>query len=64
MVTFISESKGVHNSGGSRNLKTGGRCPGAVLFLRSGDCFDAPSHISYDFVVSVEDKVHIVNIAC
>ena len=51
-------------SGGSRNLKAGGGCPGAVLFLRSGDCFDAPSHISYDFVVSVENKVHIVNIAC
>ena len=60
----VSITEKIWFSGGSRNLKTGGRCPGAVLFFRSGDCFDAPSHISYAFVVSVENKVHIVNIAC
>ena len=30
------------SSGGSRNFKTGERDPGAVEFLGSGDCFDAP----------------------
>ena len=29
-------------SDGTRNFKTGGRGPGAVEFLRSGYCFDAP----------------------
>ena len=29
-------------SGGSRNFKTGGRGPGAIGFLRSGDCVDVP----------------------
>ena len=28
----------------------------AVEFLESGDCFDAPSHVPYVFVVSVEKK--------
>ena len=32
-------------------------------FFRSDDCFDVPSHIPYAFVVSVENKIHIVNIA-
>ena len=30
--------------------------------LRSGVCFDAPSHIHYVFVASVVNKIHIVNI--
>ena len=34
------------------------------LLFRSGDCFDAPSHTPYAFVVRVENKIHIVNIAC
>ena len=42
--------------------------PGGVVqvdkFLRSGDCFDAPSHIPYALLVIVENKIHIVNIAC
>ena len=29
-----------------------------------GDCFDAPLHIPNAFVVSVENKIHTVNIAC
>ena len=37
----------IDNSGGSRNFKTGGRGPGAVEFVGSGVCFDAPSHIPY-----------------
>ena len=40
----------------------GGLGPSAVEFLRSGDCFGAPSHILYVFVVSVENEIHIVNI--
>ena len=51
-------------SGGSRNLRTRGKVPAAVIFLRSEDCFDAPSHILYAFVVTVENKIHIVNFAC
>ena len=37
-----------------------------VLFLGSGDCFDAPSHIPYvlKIVVKVENKIHIVHNAC
>ena len=41
-----------------------GHGPGAVEFLGSGDCFDAPSHIPNVFVVRVVNKIHIVNIAC
>ena len=32
-------------------------------FLRSEDCLYAPSYIPYAFVVKVENKIHIVNIA-
>ena len=38
--------------------------PGGSVSLRSGVCFDAPSHIPYVFVVKVLNKVHIVNIVC
>ena len=44
--------------------KPGGRGPGAVDILGSGDCFDAPSHIIYGFVVRVENEIHIINIVC
>ena len=37
-------------------FKNRGRGPSAVLFFRSDDCFDAPSHIPYAFVVRVENK--------
>ena len=38
---------------------------GTVRYLRSEDCYDSgPSHIPYAFVVEVENKIHIVNIAC
>ena len=37
---------------------------GTVEFLRSGGCFDAPSHIPYGFVVRVEGKLNIANIVC
>ena len=40
---------------GHRNLRTGSQ---------SEDCFDAPSHIPYAFVVRVYNKIHIINIAC
>ena len=50
--------------GGSRNFKTGGCGPGPIELLGSGDCFDAPSHILYVFVLSVENEIHIVNIVC
>ena len=55
----------VYSSGGFRNCRTGGggRGPGAVEFLRSGDCFDAPSHIPYALLVKVENKINIENIA-
>ena len=32
--------------------------------LRSGVCFDAPSHIPYIFVVRVVNKILFVNIVC
>ena len=38
--------------------------PGGGRTLRSGVCFDAPSHISYVFVVRVVNKIHNVNIVC
>ena len=53
--------------GGNKNFKKGGGGgghPGVLQFLRSEDCFDAPSLIPYAFVVRVENKIHIVNIAC
>ena len=34
------------------------------FFFESGDCFDAAEHKPYAFVVRVETKIHIVNIAC
>ena len=37
---------------------------GALYCFSSEDCFDAPSHIPYAFVVRVENKIHIVNIEC
>ena len=33
-------------------LERGGGGPGAVYFLRSGDCVDAPSHIPYALLVA------------
>ena len=40
----------LHVSGGSRNFRTGGAVrPGAVEFLRPGDCIDAHSHVLYAF---------------
>ena len=52
----------VYISGGSRNFKTGGRSPSAVDFLESWDCFDAPQHIPFAFVVRVKNKIHIEHI--
>ena len=34
-------------SGGSMDFKIRGRGSGTVEFLKSGDCFDAPSHRPY-----------------
>ena len=48
----------------SRNFGTRGHSPGAVEFLGSGVCFDAPSQIPYVFVVRLEKKIHTVHIAC
>ena len=33
------------------------------IIFRSGDCLDPPLHIPYDFVMRVENKIHIVIIA-
>ena len=44
------------NRGGGRSLRG--------IILRYEDCFDAPSQIPNAFVVRVENKIHIVNIAC
>ena len=49
-------------SGGAKNFRNGGRGPDAVEF--SWSCFDAPSQTSHVFVVRVENKIHIVKIAC
>ena len=45
---------------GSRNCLYGGGWSYRGII----DCFDAPSHIPYAFVMRVENKIHIVNIAC
>ena len=42
----------------------GARSQRGIFFFRSEDCFDAPSHIPYALVVRVENKIHIVIIAC
>ena len=47
---------------GSRIFRTGGRCLGAVEISGSGDRFDAPSHLSYVFVVRVENTIHIEDV--
>ena len=49
----------ITRSGGSRNLRTR-----RGIILRPRDCFDVPSHIPYAFVLRVENKIHIVIIAC
>ena len=59
-VFFLLLIKVMIYSGGFRNIIPGG----AVSFFRSENCFDAPSHIPYVFVVRAENKMHIVNIAC
>ena len=60
-------------SGGSRNFKNGGGGGGGgggrgggggvlqrvIEFLESEKCFDAPQHIPCDFVVRVENKIHV-----
>ena len=47
-----------------QNFKNGrgGVRPGVLQFLRSEDCFDAPSLIPYAFVVRVENKIYIVTL--
>ena len=54
----VSTTEKIWFSGGSKNLRTGGRGPVAVYFFRSGDCFDAPSHMLYAFILRVENEVH------
>ena len=51
------------SSGGSRNLKTGGRSPDAVEFL-SEVCFDDLSHLPDVSLVRVVNKIHFENIVC
>ena len=41
-----------------------GHCPVVVEFFGVWGLFGAPSHIPYLFVMSVENKRHIVNIEC
>ena len=52
------------NSVADQEFKNRGRGPGAAQFLRSEDCFNALSYIPYAFVMRVENKIQIVNIAC
>ena len=42
------------NSGGSRNIRTGG----VVEFFGSRDCFAAPLYIPYVSVANVESKIY------
>ena len=51
-------------SGGQRNFITGGCCLAAACMLGSGVCFHAPSQVPYSFLVRVESKIHILQIAC
>ena len=41
-----------------------GADPGAVELLEPGVCFDPPPNIPHFFLVRVENKMHIVYIAC
>ena len=50
-MSFVVADPGISKPGGG-----GGR------ILRSGVCFDTPSHKPYVFVVRVGNKIHIVNI--
>ena len=49
-----------------QDFRTGGRCINAVEISGSGDRFDATLHLSYVYmyVASVENTIHIVDIAC
>ena len=47
-----------------QDFRTGGRCINMVEISGSGDRFDASLHLSYVYVVSVENTIHIVDIAC
>ena len=42
---LLDQSRALPFGGRSRNIKTEGRGPGAVDFLGSGNCFDAPLHM-------------------
>ena len=44
-------------------LKRGARSLCGII-LRSADCFDAPSHLTYVFVVREVNEIDIVNIVC
>ena len=47
------------------SLETGGGgSQRGIKFLGSGDRGDALSHIPYGLLVRLENKIHIVNIAC
>ena len=59
IISFITNTcTWSFTSGGSRNLRTVGHGPSAVLFFMSEDCFDAPWHIPYAFVERVGNKTH------
>ena len=45
-------------------IQIGGPSPGAVEFLRSGNCFETPWHVSYIFALRIDIKIRITNIAC
>ena len=47
-----------------QDIRTVGRCINMVEISGSGDRFDASLHLSYVYVVSVENTIHIVDIAC
>ena len=49
IYSFPEADKGISNPGGR--------------ILRSGVCFEAPWHIHFFFVVTVVNKIYIVNIA-
>ena len=70
LYTKILQKKNPHKnrhliSGGYRNIGTGGGGGSRVVeFLGSWNCFNVIPYPFTHIVVSVENKIHIVHIAC
>ena len=63
LVCPIPFSNITQDSGGCRDLKMGGGSSAVELLGSTDSCYTF-SHVSYIFLVRVDNKIHIANIAC